>query len=184
MWFVAAFAPVALLVTLSPGPDTRVVLSSFRRRGRAAAMATVAGVMSGLLLWAFLSQAETAAGTLIPSKLAALLRVTGLLYQALGGVPKVNRKFAEMQERTQAAAHHGAFVSGLASNLLNPNVCLFYLGVVPMLGSFTGSAAPHQLAMSAVHCVESLAWLGVLAIRGPGKVNAGIAVRVQGCEIN
>src|SRR6476660_5536256 len=49
------FVLVALVVTLTPGPATALVLRVAARDGRRAALGTVAGNSVGVLLWASLS---------------------------------------------------------------------------------------------------------------------------------
>ncbi|MCK5753164.1 MULTISPECIES: LysE family transporter [unclassified Mycolicibacterium] len=60
---------IVLLLTITPGPDTAIVLRNAIRHGTAAGISTTAGSATGLLLWA-------AAATL---GLAALLSVSAHL---------------------------------------------------------------------------------------------------------
>jgi threonine/homoserine/homoserine lactone efflux protein len=48
---ITAFAGVAALVILAPGPDTALVTKNALRHGRRAALATSFGVVSGLIAW-------------------------------------------------------------------------------------------------------------------------------------
>src|SRR5215472_12848035 len=47
-----AFVPAAALLVVAPGPDTLLVLRNAARGGRRAGLATAAGTVTGLLVWA------------------------------------------------------------------------------------------------------------------------------------
>ena len=67
-----AYAVPAALITMLPGPDTAVVLTTAVRAGRAAAVRAALGVGTGLLIW----------GAAAATGLAAALRSSSVLYDA------------------------------------------------------------------------------------------------------
>src|SRR3954471_1878731 len=67
------FAAASVLIVLLPGPDTLVVVRNLLRGGRRRAIATVFGVLSGLVVWV----GSASLG------LAALLRASHTAYDVL-----------------------------------------------------------------------------------------------------
>jgi threonine/homoserine/homoserine lactone efflux protein len=70
---VVTFVPAAALLVIAPGPDSLLVLRNAARGGRRAGLATAAGTVTGLLVWA----AAAALG------LAALVRASQIGYLAV-----------------------------------------------------------------------------------------------------
>ena len=57
-----------------------------------------------------------------------------------------------------------AFRTGLATNLLNPKVGVFYLSVMPQFLSAAGNALAGSLGLGAIHVVEGLVWLSLVVL--------------------
>ena len=171
---VASFAVVAGMLTLVPGLDTALVLRTAVTQGRRAAFAAALGINTGSLVWG----AAAAVGV------AALLTASSLAYQTLrlvgaGYVIWLGAKLLWASQKRQlpealepAARIYGGdrvdsqfrdwWMRGLATNLLNPKVGVFY---VTMLPTFIPAQSPHLLVgllMAAVHDAEGMAWFAVL----------------------
>jgi hypothetical protein len=67
---VRAGEPAAALLVIAPGPDSLLVLRNSARGGRRAGLATAAGTITGLLVWA--AAAGTITGLLVWAAAAAL----------------------------------------------------------------------------------------------------------------
>jgi threonine/homoserine/homoserine lactone efflux protein len=140
------FALTALLIELTPGPNMAYLATLALDRGRAVAIAAVAGVALGLAV----------VGTLAALGVAAAIEQSNLLYQVMrwlgvayllwlaaigffaGGGPS-----GEQIETGLAAG----FVRGLLTNLLNPKAAVFYVSVLP---NFIRSDAGHLTSQSLV----------------------------------
>src|ERR1700712_3784979 len=83
---VLTFSFAAFLVVLLPGPDTLVVLRSLLRSGKAAATKTVAGVLTGLTVWAVAASVGLAAVLRASSDAYLALRIVGAVYLCVLGV--------------------------------------------------------------------------------------------------
>jgi threonine/homoserine/homoserine lactone efflux protein len=188
---VASFAVVAGMLTLVPGLDTALVLRTAVTRGRRAAFAAALGINTGSLIWGAAAAVGVAA-LLTASRLAYQgLRLVGAGYVIWLGAKLLweSRKrkrpdaledeaAATGQTRPKGQTPDGAgapppevrgadrardwWVRGLATNLLNPKVGVFY---VTMLPTFIPAQSPHLLVgllMAGVHDVEGMAWFAVL----------------------
>jgi threonine/homoserine/homoserine lactone efflux protein len=125
---LVAFTGAATLIVLLPGPDTLVVVRSLLRYGRGSAIRTVAGVLTGLSVWVV----AAALG------LSALLRASHDGYLALRWAGAAYLIWIGVQSlRARAVRPHrpgvlgGGYPAGLASDLLNPKVGVFFVAFLP-----------------------------------------------------
>jgi threonine/homoserine/homoserine lactone efflux protein len=173
---LTAFAVASVLIVLLPGPDTLVVLRSLIRGGRRAATATALGVLSGLLVWVV--------GAVLG--LSALLRASHDGYTALrvaGGVYLVWLGVQSLRARTSpldpAAAPRRSllgtgYVAGLATDLLNPKVGVFFVTFLPAFVPHGRSVGTTTAALGATFIVETALYFAVL-IRLAGRITAWMA---------
>jgi threonine/homoserine/homoserine lactone efflux protein len=164
---VIAFLVVAVVVVVSPGPDFALTVRNTLARGRSAGVGTAAGVVTGQLVW----EAATVAGLaalLIASRPAFLaLRLFGAAYLIWLGLEALRAAWLGAPLRERRARGARPFVQGLASNLGNPKMAVFFTSLLPQFGTSFGELAGHALVFSAL----TLAWLVLVA-------RAGAALRV------
>ncbi|MGK5555766.1 LysE family translocator [Actinomadura kijaniata] len=164
-----AFAGLCLVLAITPGPDTFLVLRwglSSVRDG----VLSAAGSGAGSLLWAatvafgLSAFLQRSAGTFTALKIAGglyllYLGVTGLRYRARRHGPD------EGPPRGPVAAGAGpALRSGLLSCLLNPKVGLFFLAVVPQFLPAGDVTAFSVMVLGAIDAVVAFAWLALVAV--------------------
>ncbi|WP_432511506.1 LysE family translocator [Kineococcus sp. SYSU DK001] len=160
---VLAFCALCLLLELTPGPNTFLVLRHSLHGARSGVL-TALGSAVGALVWA----SAVAVG------LAALLERSAQAYQVLkvaGGAYLVYLGLRTFWARRRAAAAPVvagavrapvAFRSGLVSCVLNPKVGLFFLAVVPQFVP-AGAGVGATLLLGAVEAAVALTYLTVLA---------------------
>jgi threonine/homoserine/homoserine lactone efflux protein len=165
--FLAAVGALALL-TLLPGPDFAVVVRWAAAGGRRAGLLAAVGVATGLLVWGVLTVLGLSA-LLAASPIAyAVVRYLGaayLVWMAARLLWCSFRERASPEGRVETpAAGSTAFRQGLLTNLLNPKIAAFYVGVLPLL---VPAGAPRTLTLAALvlcHIVLGLIWLGVVSV--------------------
>jgi threonine/homoserine/homoserine lactone efflux protein len=186
-----AFAVIAAVVTITPGPDTLLVLRASAAGGRAAGVAAAGGIVTGCLVWAVASVVGLTA-LLATSQIAFdALRIAGAVYLCWLGAralcfARVARAARKEGGSGQAAgagvAREGspepeghpdprfeswpiarALRTGLTTNLLNPKVGAFYLSVLPQFLPADVHPLAGGLALASVHGIEGLLWLSLLA---------------------
>lgn len=166
------FALVAGLMTLTPGLDTALVLRSALTQGRREALATAAGISTGVLIWA-VAAAVGISALLTASEVAyTVLKVIGtayMLWLGLGMLRSAFRHPAQGPEQDlstlpkQQTTLVQCYGRGLLTNLLNPKVGAFYVALLPQ---FMPQDTPHLLAgvlLGLVHNLEGMLWLSLLA---------------------
>jgi RhtB (resistance to homoserine/threonine) family protein len=156
-----AFTGTVAVLTLTPGPDTMLVVRSAAVRGRRAGLLTVLGIGSGLFVHATLSALGLSAILVRSARAFEWVRLAGAAYLVLLGVQTLRSAWrgAPAREKGTAAGARRAFVEGFLTNVLNPKVAVFYLAFLPQ---FVGPADPvpaRSLLLAAIHCALSLAWL-------------------------
>jgi RhtB (resistance to homoserine/threonine) family protein len=165
-----AFTLVAALMTLSPGPDTMLVVRNALRGGRRDGLLTVAGICTGLFGHALLSALGVSAILLYSATAFTLLKIAGACYLVWLGIKSLlaaARGGAGAPEPGGSAAGVAGSVSfreGLLTNLLNPKVIVFYLALVPQ---FIGPDDPVMLKyvlLTSIHYLQGILWLGGVAL--------------------
>ena len=156
---ILAFVPIALLLTITPGTDTLLVLRTAGLVGRGAAVRAGLGIALGCLAWG--TAVALGLGALIVANPVAFawLRVAGAAYLAWIGIGLIARAATPEDAGVKPAAR--AFRQGLVTNLLNPKIGVFYLTLLPQ---FVPAGAPWSagLVLAGVHVALTLVWFAAL----------------------
>lgn len=154
------------LLTLSPGPDTILTLRQSLTAGIPVALWTVTGISTGTVIHSALSGAGLA--VLLQRFPAAYrtVQILGVAYLCYLGVRSL---WSAWQERKGSPApdppsRKGGYRDGLATNLLNPKVALFYLGFLPQFIPPGPGFFPTSVLYGVAHALLGLAWLGLVAV--------------------
>ncbi|MFJ3490201.1 LysE family translocator [Leifsonia aquatica] len=146
---ILAFAGLCLVLALTPGPDTFLVLRYSMGRARDG-FAAAAGCAAGSLVWAALVAVGLATLLEQSAELFRIVKIIGGLYLIYLGVAAfvATRRSARAAATEADAAPEGvdtepvarrrstsSLLAGLLSTLLNPKVGLFFLAVVPQFVS-------------------------------------------------
>ena len=156
------FAAASVLIVLLPGPDTLVVVRNLLRGGRRRAAATVVGVLSGLVVWVAAASLGLAAVLRASHTGYDVLRYVGGAYLIYVGIQSLRSRAAltgggEVHEvRRYGPLLGSGFVSGLATDLLNPKVGVFFVTFLPAFVPRGADVGAVTLALGAVFIVETL----------------------------
>lgn len=159
----------AFIFTITPGLDTVLILNRSLTNGRRAGILSSIGISAGILchtaLAAFglsmlITQSETA---------FTLLRYLGAAYLSYMGASKLfSRKAPDIRTSKSQKADQGFcyfFLSGLATNLLNPKVILFFIAFFPQFvrPGYYNAPQPYVI-LGLVYTFISVLWLSCLSI--------------------
>ncbi|RJL24756.1 LysE family translocator [Bailinhaonella thermotolerans] len=158
------FAAVALVLTVTPGLDTMLVLRSTLGGGRRAGWAAGLGIGLGCYVWgvatavgltALLAASEVAYDVVRWAGAAYLLYLGArALWAARGAAPAAT---ADAPAGTRAALR-----TGLVTNLLNPKVGIPYMTLLPQFVPADAPMLPATLLLVSVHVALGLAWTALL----------------------
>jgi threonine/homoserine/homoserine lactone efflux protein len=154
-----AFIPIALVLTLTPGPATALVVRSALRGGTAAAFRTVVGNAAGVAGWALLSALGIAALVAVSEAAFLTLKVAGVAVlvwlgvQALRGV------------RRGSGPPGGGRLVGEAflTSAANPKLAVFFVALFPTFIPAGEPVLPRALAMAALVIAFDFIWYLSLA---------------------
>ncbi len=171
------FIGVALVLTLTPGADTMLVMRNVLARGARAGIMTTLGICSGLFVHATLSalglsfilvRSATAfevvkfvgACYLIFLGLRSLWQLLRTHRHATGGEAVIDEQPSEQQKVSALRS----FREGLLSNILNPKVAIFYLAFLPQFMHRGDPVLAKSLLLAAIHFTLGVLWLSLVAI--------------------
>lgn len=141
------FAVAAFIIAITPGPDMTLFVGRAISGGRAAGLACMGGAMTGILVHTLLVSLGLSA-LLVASPAAFLtLKIVGaayliyLAYQAIRHGSALSLKSGREPQRSLLAD----WLKGIAVNLLNPKVALFFMTFLPQFVSASDPYAPQKL---------------------------------------
>ncbi|MBU3060596.1 LysE family translocator [Nocardia sp. NEAU-G5] len=180
------FVGLCLLLAITPGPDTFLVLR-YAMAGRRPAIAASLGSALGGIAWAVVVAAGVA--TLLEQSATAyrILKVIGGIYLLYLGIRTLREHRRTRAGKTEqlltdsalesapesisargTASARSAFTAGLVSCLFNPKVGLFYLAVLPQFlthVTFTGT-----LTLGAIESSIAATEMVIVALAAAGAV--------------
>jgi threonine/homoserine/homoserine lactone efflux protein len=160
---VAAFAAVAALIVVVPGPDMALVLRNGVAYGRRAAVATALGINAGLLVWAVVAALGVAAVVRASGTAFTVLKLAGAAYLVwLGARALVDawRGAADASSQSHPPRRRGSpFRQGLLSNLFNPKIALVYTTLIPQFVDRGGSEIMQTFLLAGIFIAMGLVWL-------------------------
>jgi threonine/homoserine/homoserine lactone efflux protein len=161
MHSVWEFLLVALVVTLTPGPATALVLRVAARDGQRAALGTVVGHSVGVLTWASLS-AVGVSSLILASQIAFdVLRFGGAAVLIVLGLRSLLRRGSD--EPASAPPRRSGWKIGIVTSAANPKLAVFFVALFPQFLSPHSAVLPAALAMGAVIVAYDLIWFSLLA---------------------
>ncbi|HXV34642.1 MAG TPA: LysE family translocator [Gaiellaceae bacterium] len=142
------FVPVALLLSLTPGPGMALVVRNAAVGGTGAAFRTTVGSSIGVGVWAVLSAVGISALVAASETAFLALKVAGVAVLVWFGVQA-------LRGRKRASAKPGptrdqAFSSGLLTALANPKLAVFFVALLPQFLPQGAPVLPYALAMAAI----------------------------------
>jgi threonine/homoserine/homoserine lactone efflux protein len=181
---LVAFAVVAVLAVMSPGPDFAIVARASLAGGRRAGVLATLGIGTGLLVHA--SAAAAGLSVIIAASATAftVVKLAGAVYLLVLGVLALRgalrrRRTADPEladsavpalpelpgsGRRSFATARAAYAQGLLTNVLNPKVVLFFLSLMPQFIPAGASVVVWTSMLTAILVVAALSWFGLVAV--------------------
>ncbi len=159
-----AFAAVAGVLILTPGPDMALVTRNTVALGRRAGLQTSLGVCAGVLVHGCAAALGLSAIVRSSATAFTVLKLAGAAYLIWLGAQALwrSRRGAEPAPAPGSERRLGAsspFRQGLLSNVLNPKLAVFFLTLLPQFIDSQESAATRSLLLAAVYAGLCLVWL-------------------------
>jgi len=156
---------------LAPGPDTVYVISRGASRGRNAGRLAALGIATGVLVHTAVVALGLAALLRSAPWTFTLVKLVGAAYVAFLAVDTLRHRGTAIEPTTETQGQD-AFLRGVAVNVLNPKVALFFLAFLP--GFAPDGSASTMLALGGIYALLTALYLGTV-----GSVSGTAAATLQ-----
>ncbi len=145
---VAAYSIAAAILALTPGPDMTLFVSRALTQGRTAGLAAMFGAYCGIVVHTTLAAFGLSALLAASPSAFLAVKVAGALYLVWLAVQALRHGSALTLERQTGArqALLQTWLTGIAINLLNPKIVLFFVTFLPQFVSVGDPNAAGKLA--------------------------------------
>jgi threonine/homoserine/homoserine lactone efflux protein len=167
---ISAFAFVAALLVISPGPNGVLIAKTVPTSGKAAGFANIAGFFASFYMHGTLSILGISIILVQSAELFFIVKMLGAAYlcfiglkalwQAWKGVAAPIQVAPARRRRTLARA----VAEGFLTNALNPKVSMFYLAAFPQFIPLGADAAKWGFVLVTVHALINIVWFGALVL--------------------
>lgn len=175
-----AFVAAALLLTITPGPDTLYVLTRTIARGHRDGLQSVAGICSGLVIHITLAAFGLSAILATSATAFAIVKYAGAAYLIYLGIRALRRPSTLPLGGPEdegaggiplaVAERRSAYWQGALTNALNPKVAVFFLAFMPQfVVANAGLGAVPFLFLGLIFAVFGIFWL-LLVVAGAAGV--------------
>lgn len=171
---VLAFAGIAVLLTVTPGADTMLVMRSVLARGLPAGLLTTLGICCGLLLHATLSAFGLSTIVVRSATAFEALKLAGAGYLIVLGLQSLRKALHQQVQHVDlpntppalrlAPHRRRAFLEGLLTNVLNPKVAVFYLAFLPQWIAPGAPILRTSLMLAGIHSILTALWLSCVTL--------------------
>jgi threonine/homoserine/homoserine lactone efflux protein len=156
-----AFVPIAVLVTVTPGAATAMVVRSAMRGGTRAGVLTIAGNSVGVVTWALLSIAGISALVAASEVAFVALKVVGagvLIWLGIQSLRRAGQAVLVEERRGRP------FRDGLITSLANPKLAVFFVALFPQFVGERGNVLATTLLMAVLIVGFDFVWYSTLAV--------------------
>lgn len=171
---LAAFLAVAVVVIVTPGPDTALTIRNTLLGGRRSGVLTAVGVSGGQAAWTVATSAGVSAILVASEPALVAVRMLGAAYLVfLGGQALYGAFFAgeRRPEEDLLAGRSGrrlgprrALRQGVISNLTNPKMAAFFPALLPQFAAGPEAAFPGLMVLGLLFSTMTLVWLTGYAV--------------------
>lgn len=150
------------LLTLSPGATTALVSAVAAGYGRRGALVTSFGIATGIIVHSCVSGLGLSVVIAASPEAFTVLKTAGAIYLAYLGIRTLR---GGQRRRVAAAIPSGRdfYVRGLLTNLLNPQVAIFYLTFLPQFINSGEPVLAKSLLFGLSHACIAVTWFAAYA---------------------
>jgi threonine/homoserine/homoserine lactone efflux protein len=160
-----------VVITLTPGPDMTFFVGRSIAQGAIAGLAAMSGAVTGIIVHSLFVAFGLSALVLASPLLFTIVKIAGALYLGWLAIDAIRNgstfRISERQQRQRSLFAN--WLQGLAINLLNPKIILFFMTFLPQFVDASDPHAPGKLFFLGVFFVVVAAPLMVPLILAAGK---------------
>ena len=160
-----AFSLAALLLTLTPGLDTALILRTACAEGGKKAFQAALGIDAGCFIWGALVALGLGALMAVSALAYTVLKICGAAYLCWLGLQLLMRpRTSFSQNADDTAAHGNWFIKGMLGNVLNPKMGIFYVSFLPQFIPAGHSPVLWTFILVGIHVLIGTLWSVTLII--------------------
>ncbi|HJW49400.1 MAG TPA: LysE family translocator [Candidatus Limnocylindria bacterium] len=151
------------LLTLSPGATTALVVAVAAGHGRRASFVTTLGIGTGIVVHSAASGLGLSVVLAASPEAFTLLKTAGAIYLAYLGVRALVRSSRRQAAAAAMPSNRAFYMRGLLTNLLNPQVAIFYLTFLPQFINPNEQVLAKSLVFGLSHACIAITWFAAYA---------------------
>ncbi|WP_433257374.1 LysE family translocator [Streptosporangium sp. CA-135522] len=171
-----AFTVVALILTVSPGPDTVIVLRTTVSSGHRAGFLAGLGVNLGCYVWGVATALGLTALLAASDAAYTAVRIAGVAYLMWLGARALWKARRSASTGPAGLAEPGdgsgdapvralaTMRTGFVTNLLNPKVGVIYMTLLPQFVPADVPVLPATLLLVTIHNLLGVAWFALVVL--------------------
>lgn len=154
-----AFSFAALLLTLTPGLDTALILRTACAEGGKKAFQAAIGIDTGCFIWGALVAFGLGALLAVSELAYTILKICGAGYLCWLGLQLLRRPRSSFSENDGNTSSQGNwFVKGMLGNVLNPKIGIFYVSFLPQFIPAGHSPLIWTFILVSIHVLIGTLW--------------------------
>lgn len=169
---ILAFLGLVLMLTITPGADTMLVMRNAIAYGRQSGLLTVVGGCGGIMIHATLSAMGLSVILVRYAAVYEIVKLIGASYLIWLGLQSLWRALYYRSSQHAYTTHQqiggkpgwNSLNDGLLTNVFNPKTALFYLALLPQFVDSSDRVLVTSLLLAGIHVVMRFAWLSLVTI--------------------
>ena len=154
-----AFSLAALLLTLTPGLDTALILRTACAEGGKKAFHAALGIDAGCFIWGALVALGLGALLAVSEMAYTVLKVCGAVYLSWLGLQLLIRPRSSFSDGDDNNVSQGSwFIRGMLGNVLNPKMGIFYVSFLPQFVPAGHSPLIWTFILVSIHVAIGTIW--------------------------
>jgi threonine/homoserine/homoserine lactone efflux protein len=160
---LVSFAGIAVLVSITPGPATALVVRSAAVHGRREALLVTLGNSTGIFIWAIASVLGISALVAASETAFWALKIVGAVVLLYLGVQALRGRRSS-DAAASARSGRSAYGNGLMTSFANPKLAVFFIALFPQFVPRGDAVLPTTLAMAILLIAVDLVYFSLLAL--------------------
>lgn len=154
-----AFSLAALLLTLTPGLDTALILRTACAEGGKKAFQAALGIDVGCFIWGALVALGLGALLAVSELAYTILKICGAAYLCWLGLQLLRRPRTTFSHSENGLPSQGNwFIKGMLGNVLNPKIGIFYVSFLPQFIPAGHSPLIWTFILVSIHVAIGTLW--------------------------
>lgn len=193
-----AFTIISLLLVISPGPNSVLIVKTVSRGGKQAGIENITGLVAATFIHGAISVFGLSAVILQSAQLFLIIKLLGAAYLLYLGIKTIYGTFTGDKKVNNTTAMSVSsrkntcqnFMEGFLTQILNPKVSLFYLAAFPQFLDLENHNYLDAFVLVGIHATIIFLWflgmsIGLSKIKSLTNQNAiGQWIqRISGCVL-